>query len=132
SKLPPSHYDELLKQGWRHAGTHFYRYNVAFHKGTLTEVIPLRIPLASFKLSKGQRRNLKKNARFTTAITPVKITSEIEALFEHHKTKFEDNVPESIFDFIAPHPTMAPAESWQLSVYDNARLIACSFFDLGD
>ena len=106
---------------------------MAFHQGTLTEVIPLRIPLESFEPSKSQRRNQRRNeaAGFRVVIRPTEITAEKQRLFQEHKDKFVDNVPDSIFDFLSTEPDCVPCPAGELSVYDEGRLIAASFYDLG-
>ena len=126
--------DRLLANGWRHAGTHFYRYNMAFHKGMLTQVQPLRIPLEKFNPTKSQRRTRRSNeaAGFRVVIRPTEITREKEKLFEEHKAKFIDNVPDSIFDFLSQDPDMSPCPGGEVSVYDEDRLIAASFFVIGE
>ena len=48
--------DQLLAGGWRHFGTHFFRYNLGIYGGEIRRVMPLRIRLADFRLSKSQRR----------------------------------------------------------------------------
>lgn len=130
--IAPSHLDELLANGWRHAGVHFYRYNFAFHEGTLTEVLPLRITLERFSRSKSQRRLMKRNQdEYQHVIRPTTIDVVKERMFQEHKRKFVDNVPESIYDFLSRKPDQVPCEGCELAVYDGKRLIAVSFFDVG-
>ena len=133
-QVSPAEMDRLLANGWRHAGLHFYRYNMAFHQGELTEVLPLRIPLEKFRPSKSQRRNRRKNeaAGLRVVIRPTEITSEKERLFSEHKEKFVDNVPDSIYDFLSSDPDIAPCPGGEVSIYDEGRLIAASFFDIGE
>ncbi|MFT5189435.1 MAG: arginyl-tRNA--protein-N-Asp/Glu arginylyltransferase [Verrucomicrobiales bacterium] len=129
----PAEIDRLLAHGWRHAGTHFYRYNFAFHRGILTEVIPLRIVLDEFAASKSQRRNCRTNEGngYRVIIRPSVIDQEKNALFQQHKCKFEDNVPESLHDFLSPTPSQVPCEGGEIAVYDGDQLISVSFFDIG-
>lgn len=123
--------DELLAHGWRHAGVHFYRYNFAFHRSTLTEVIPLRIDLEGYRPSKGQRRLLKRNRIFQTVVRPALVDQSKIELFQQHKRKFEENIPESIYDFLSKKPASIPCEGGEIAVYDRDRLVAASFFDIG-
>lgn len=130
----PTELDGLLERGWRHAGTQFYRYNFAFHEGVLTEVIPLRILVGDFTPSKSQRRNWQRNqgAGLRIEVRPAVVDDEKQALFHQHKTKFDDNVPESLHDFLSHAPHEVPCEGGEVAVYDGDRLIAVSFFDLGE
>ena len=54
--------DLLLDDGWRHFGQHFFRYNLGVYDNEIRLVLPLRIRLADFRLSKSQRRVHRRNA----------------------------------------------------------------------
>lgn len=127
----PDQLDLLLADGWRHFGTHFFRYSFGFYENEIRRVIPLRIRLADFSLSKGQRRVLKKNSDVQTLIRPIEITEEKEILFEQHKYRFNRGIPNSIYDFLSFAPAEVPGEAFEVSVYQKDQLIAASFFDVG-
>ena len=129
--VSPAQLDKLLAEGWRHFGTHFFRYNLGFYGFDIREVIPLRIRLADFSLSKRQRRVLRHNADLQTTIRPIQITSEAESLFDRHKQRFDHSVPDSIFDFISLSPSDTPCEAREICVYEGERLVATSYFDVG-
>ena len=59
--VTPEQLDKLLADAWRHFGTHFFRYNLGVYQNEIRRVMPLRIRLADFHLSKSQRRILRKN-----------------------------------------------------------------------
>lgn len=127
----PRQMDFLLANGWRHFGTQFFRYNVGFYRNEIRRVIPLRIRLADFSISKNQRRILKKNQDLRTVIRPIEITAEKENLFERHKLRFDHGIPNSIFDFLSFSPSNIPCEALEVCVYDKKNLLAASFFDVG-
>lgn len=124
--------DTLLEKGWRHFGTHFFRYSYAFYGLDVRQVIPLRIKLQDFSLSKSQRRTLNRNVDLQTVIRPIEITPESESLFEGHKRRFKTGVPDSIHDFLSGCPATDPCEARELAVYECERLLAISYFDLGE
>jgi len=121
--------DMLLEQGWRHFGNHFFRYSYAFYGLDVRQVIPLRIRLDRFSLSKSQRRTLKKNQDLQTTIRPIGITDQCEMLFARHKTRFNSGVPESIYDFLSSSPATEPCEAFEFAAHENDRLVAVSYFD---
>ncbi len=123
--------DALLADGWRHFGEHFFRYNIGFHENELRRVLPLRIRLANFTLSKSQRRILKKNQDLQTVIRPIEITREKEILFETHKKRFNHSIPDSIYDFVSAAPANVPCEALEVCVFAREKLLAASFFDVG-
>jgi leucyl-tRNA---protein transferase len=129
--VSPTQLDKLLATGWRHFGTHFFRYNLGFYGFDIRNVIPLRIRLSDFSFSKSQRRVFRQNADVETLIRPIEITSETESLFDRHKRRFDHAIPASIYDFVSDRPGEIPCEAKEICVYDRDRLIAASYFDLG-
>ncbi|MEP6703914.1 MAG: arginine-tRNA-protein transferase, partial [Acidobacteriota bacterium] len=129
--VTPQQLDYLLADGWRHFGTHFFRYNLGVYESDIRRVIPLRVCLARYSPSKSQRRVLRQNESVSTEIRPIEITSEAIALFEKHKHRFKAGVPDSIEDFISRHSDLMPCEALQLDVRIGEQLIAASYFDVG-
>jgi arginine-tRNA-protein transferase len=130
-RVSPQQLDALLADGWRHFGEHFFRYNIGIYENQLRLVLPLRIRLANFQISKSQRRVLKKNQDLQIVFRPIEITAEKEDLFEHHKQRFNHAVPDSIYDFLSLEPADVPCEALEVCVYEKNRLLAASFFDVG-
>jgi arginyl-tRNA--protein-N-Asp/Glu arginylyltransferase len=130
--VSPVQLDTLLADGWRHFGTQFFRYSLGFYEFDIRRVIPLRIRLASFSASKSQRRVLKENSDVQVLIRPVEITDESIALFQRHKQRFKSGVPDSIYDFLSSEPSKVPCETFEIAVYLDGKLIAASYFDIGD
>ncbi len=126
--------DLLLQEGWRNHGKLFFRYSLAFLESELRFVIPLRIRLSDFGLSKRYKRILNQNQRLKTTLQPVEIDREKEQLFERHKARFKDNIPESLTNFLDPDdPANTPCESYEISVFgEDGKLIASSFFSEGE
>ena len=131
-KLHPPQADAVWAEGWRHFGTHLFRYNLGIYEDEIRRVIPLRIRLADFALSKSQRRILRKNADLQTTIQPITITAETENLFDRHKRRFKHGVPDSIYDFLSRDAANVPCEAKEVCVYDGETLIAASFFAIGE
>ena len=132
SGVAPQQLDALLSKGWRHFGTHFFRYNLGFYEREIRLVIPLRINLIDFSFSKSQRRIIKKNQNLRTVIRSIEITTEKESLFERHKQRFKEGVPDSLYDFLSFDAARIPCEGKEVCVYENEKLLAASFFDVGE
>jgi arginyl-tRNA--protein-N-Asp/Glu arginylyltransferase len=124
--------DSLLETGWRHFGTEFFRYNIGFVADELRFVIPLRIRVSQFQPGKSQRRVLKASNGLEISIAPAEVTPESEDLFHRHKLRFDHSIPDSIYDFISASPATSPCDGRQLTVRENGRLIAVSYFDAGE
>ncbi len=127
--VTPEQHDMLLEDGWRHFGPHFFRYNLGIYDNEIRLVLPLRIQLAHFKLSKSQRRVLRRNADAEVTIGPVALGDETLDLFERHKRRFKTGEPATIYDFLAGGGE--PVEVLELEVRRDDRLIAASFLDVG-
>lgn len=130
--IAPETLDARLVMGWRHFGSRFFRSNFAIHEDRLCGIIPLRLRIPEFQPTKSQRRILRRNADLNVQIVPAVLTDESHALFERHKTRFKDNIPESLLDFVDPFPSTIPCDTRSVEVRDTAgQLIAVSYFDLG-
>jgi arginine-tRNA-protein transferase len=131
-RVRPDQLDELLSGGWRHFGTHFFRYSLGIYEDDIRRVIPLRIRLRDFSLSKSQRKVLRRNSDLLTIVQPVAITPEVVDLFDRHRRRFKAGIPDSIYDFISGDSSV-PCPALQVSVRNAAdRLVAISYFDVGD
>ena len=131
-RAAPEQMDALWREGWRHFGAHFFRYNLGFYEYEIRRVLPLRIRLDDLKFSKSQRRVFNKNRDLETVIRPVRIDAEKESLFERHKRRFKSGVPRSIYDFLSDEPAVVPCEALEVCVFERGNLLAASFFDVGE
>lgn len=124
--------DRLWAAGWRHFGRYFFRYSSQTDEQGATQTItPLRIDLASCSFTKSQRRVLSKNTDLRHDIVPAALDDELRAMFQRHKQRFTHNIPDSLETFLGPDPTAGPCECRMLRVFEGDRLIAASFFDMG-
>ena len=130
-RVTPAQLDKLLADGWRHFGRQFFRYSYGFYALDVRLVIPLRIHIASFELSKSQRRTLRRNADLKIVVRPINLTADAEQLFQIHKQRFKSGVPDSIYDFLSSRADCEPCDAQEIAVYDRDRLIAASYFDVG-
>lgn len=130
-KITTAQLDILLADGWRHFGTHFFRYNLGIYEDEIKRILPLRIRLDEFKFSKSQRRVLRRNNDLDVQIQPINITDETHDLFDRHKRRFKRGVPNTIYDFLSSDPASGPTKGLEVSVRLNDDLLAASFFDAG-
>lgn len=128
--VTPKQLDTLLNDGWRHFGCHFFRYSLNLHCNEIRFVMPLRIRLKDFSLSKSQRRLMRRNADLEFSIGDIEITDECRTIFSRHKDRFTEGKPESLNDFINEADPSKPSETRQLSVFDKRKLVAVSYFDV--
>lgn len=130
-RASPAKMDRLWAEGWRHFGIVFIRYRTAVHGDRPFTVLPLRIDLERFTLSRGQRRVLKINRDVEIILRPTSIDAEKESLFERHRRRFEENTPTSLFNFLSPNPAFVPCSNVELCIYLGEKLLGVTFLDLG-
>lgn len=130
-EVTPEQMDYVWEHGWRHFGAYFFRYATLTKKDGHFHVVPLRLKLEQFSLSNSQKRVVKKNQDLRLEIRDASIDAAKEALFDRHKTRFADNVPDSIYDFFTPHPAVIPCHAKEICLWQEERLIAASFLDIG-
>ena len=133
AEVDPALMDSFWANGWRHFGSRFFRYSVSVSDdGSWQRILPLRIDLAEFRLSKSQRRLLRNNADLTVRIAPAIVDAQREAMFHRHKMRFTTNIPETLRDFMAESdPSTTPCECREIQVWERDQLIAVSYLDLG-
>jgi leucyl-tRNA---protein transferase len=123
--------DWLLANGWRHFGTQFFRYERTYSSSGWLHVQPLRLQVDSFSRSSSQTRIWKRNQDLRVVIQDALIDDEKHALFERHKTRFTDNIPESLYTFMSTSPANTPCPNLEISLYDADTLVATHFLDIG-
>jgi arginine-tRNA-protein transferase len=129
--VTPEQMDMLWAGGWRHFGTYFYRYELSVHRGQLCHVLPLRVVLSQFQASRSQKRVLAKNRDLQVVIRDTQLDRTRHELFLRHRERFDDNIPDSLYTFLSDEPSRVPCLNREINLYDNGRLLAASFLDIG-
>lgn len=125
--------DKLWANGWRHFGSYFFRYNLTVMGDEPKAIIALRTDLAAVQLSKSQRRNWRRNSDLTVNIQPVIVDEAKETLFNLHRQRFDEHIPEHIYTFLSLEPDKVPCPCYEVGVYStDGRLLAVSFMDVGE
>src|SRR5688572_7786457 len=125
----PAQMDALWERGWRHFGPIFYRYREALTSAGLRHVLPLRVDVEGFKPTKSQRRVLRKNTDVEIRVKQAHLDEERQQLFDRHKQRFAENIPNSLEDFLGPAPQAGPCLTVEVGGYLQGRLIAASYLD---
>ena len=128
----PRRMDALWAEGWRHFGVLFFRYRRSTHGGRRCSVVPLRLDLARFSPSRSQRRVIARNRDAEVTVGETFVDAEKEELFERHRARFSEAVPESLSDFLSHEPSRVPCRNVEICVRLGGRLAAASFLDVGE
>lgn len=127
----PEQMDGLWERGWRHFGPIFYRYKEALTNTGLRHVLPLRIDVHGFTPTKSQRRVLRKNSDIEIRVKQAQLDPDRQKLFDLHKQRFPDNIPNSLEDFLGPAPQAGPCLTVEVGGYIKSKLVAASYLDVG-
>jgi leucyl-tRNA---protein transferase len=130
-KVTLKQWGNMLAEGWRHNGMMFFRTSHDVDDNNkLCYILPLRYRLKGFTLSKSLKKIFNQNQDLQHVIRPTIIDDEKHELFFNHIEKFAFRKPVALWDFVSPEPQKTPFKTWELCVYDNDRLVACSFLDI--
>ncbi|MBA3242977.1 MAG: GNAT family N-acetyltransferase [Acidobacteria bacterium] len=132
ARVEPRRMDALWADGWRHFGMLFFRYRRSSYGGRRCFVMPLRVELERFTPSRSQKRVLARNSDAEIRIGETFINREKRALFERHKRRFQEALPDSLSDFLSHAPASVPCRNVEICVYLGGRLAAASFLDVGE
>ena len=123
--------DRFWAEGWRHFGIFFFRYRTAVHGKKTFTVLPLRLDVSRFALTRSLKRVVGINRDLTSLIQPASVDKVKKALFSKHRLRFKENVPTSLSNFLSPLPATVPCRNLELCVYLGKKLTAVTFLDLG-
>ncbi|MCP4132229.1 MAG: arginyltransferase [bacterium] len=113
----------VLENGWRKFGAYYFRPNCE----NCFKCVPLRVLTEEFKLSRSQKRVLKKGSDITVTFGPLQYSPKIYALFQDHsENRFGRDTDEE--DFISSFYTQS-CPSVQSEYYLDGELIAVGFLD---
>jgi arginyl-tRNA--protein-N-Asp/Glu arginylyltransferase len=127
----PQEMDQFWAEGWRHFGIFFFRYRTAVHGNKLFSVLPLRLDITRFALTRSLKRVLALNRDINTLIRPASVDKAKQTLFLKHRRRFKENVPTSLANFLSPVPDSVPCRNLELCIYLKKRLLGVTFLDLG-
>lgn len=133
--LPPSSLDSYMSSGWFRSSYMLYRSEIMCISEDVREIINIRLNLDKHVFSKRFQKILTQNAkRFNVKIEPLHLTEEQDALYQQQKGKFKGFIFDKLAYFFNTMPDNNQDtifETYQVGVYDEGKLVAVSFFDVG-
>ena len=130
--LKDSALDEYLERGWFRMGQAIFTTNFLKFNGSLFSAIWLRIDLLTFKPSKTQQKLQKLNAKFSVEIKhSISLSPEQLILFNKYKNYVSFDAAPSLTHLLYDDKFSNVFDSYEVCIYDDEKLIACGFFDLG-
>lgn len=124
--------DFYLANGWFRSGQYIYTTKILNLNGKLYSPIRIRLPLEGYEFRKSLRKLWNKNQQFETVFRKAFISREKEELYQKHKLRFDGYVSQTIKDALQDGGETTIYDTYEVAVYDDKKLIAVSFFDLGE
>jgi len=132
-KLSRSRYDQYLASGWFRGSVMLYKMNLLCIDDEVYSVVNIRLNIEEFKHKKRQRKLLRKaEERFEIKFGKASPTPEKERLYELHKHRFKGFIHGTLDEYLHANFNASVFDTREVCVYDNDKLIAVSYFDLGD
>lgn len=131
-KLLQSKLDRLLANGWFRSGSYLFKANVICLENGLSDIINIRLNLKEHQFSKSQRKLIKKvESNFKIVIKKATVTKAKNRLYENSKARFKGFVMDNLNHFLTFGYSTNIFNTFEICIYDNKKLIANSYFDLG-
>jgi arginine-tRNA-protein transferase len=104
-----------------------------FFEESMYSPVGIRLPLQGYEFRKGLRKLRRKvHDRFQVVVRPGAIDKEKNALFENFRYEFKGKIPWTLKLSLLENGDTNIFDTWEVAVYDKKKLIAFSFFDLGE
>ena len=132
--LSPESLDFYLAKGWYRMGSNIFTTHFLFFKERAYSAIWLRLDLKDFRLSKSQRKLLRRNAKhFAPATAPKEINQERENLYRIYADNFDGRLSPSIADSLEDYGNDTVFNTQEITVrkHNSGKLVAASYFDIG-
>lgn len=129
--LTPAQLDDYLSRGWFRMGQNIFTTNFLNFKGQFYSALWLRVDLQKYSADNTEVKLRKQNARFTIRLNKAAITAEKEELFLKYRASITFEASASIHQLLFGKVSYNIFDSYEVTVYDKDKLIACGFFDMG-
>lgn len=129
--ITPEQLDHLLALGWFRIQQTVFTTDILTLDGEVYNTIWLRVRLKGFQQDKRCISLRKKNNRFTTEIKKAIITEQHEKLYSAYKESVSFESASSLHWLLYGNSNNDAFNTYVINVYDNEKLIAAGFFDLG-
>ena len=124
--------DLYLAHGWFRQGQNIFTTNFLKSKGLTYSAIWLRIDLRAFSPTKTHQKLQKLNAKFRVEIRPFILTETHESLFSQYKSGVSFEAALSLQELLLSEANYNVFDTYELSLYDQDKLIATGIFDVGE
>ena len=131
-EILPKELDNYLAKGWFRMGQMIFTCHVLCFKDQVYSTVWIRLVLEDYAYKKSMRKLLARNdRRFKTVVRKAIFDTEKQKLYEGHKKRFEGYIPNTLKESLFGMEEENLYDTYEVCVYENEKLVAVSFFDLG-
>jgi len=110
-----------------------YKVDLLCIESGIFGVVNIRMNLDLFALKKSQRKRMARGDRkFTVSIGSAKPDAEKEALYALHKHRFKGFIHPTLNEYLTSGFHRTVFNTREVCVYDGDKLVAVSYFDMGE
>jgi leucyl-tRNA---protein transferase len=129
--LTPAQLDDYLLGGWFRMGQNIFTTNFLNFKGNFYSAVWLRLLLYRYRGDKTHQKLSRVNSRFVTNINKAEINAEKEELFAKYRESITFEASSSLHQLMFGKASHDIYDTFEVTIRDDGRLVACGFFDLG-
>ena len=132
-KLAPSRYDQYLASGWFRGSVMLYKVDLLCIESGIFGVVNIRTNLEKFALKKSQRKRIARcDRRFSISVGRAKPDAEKEMLYALQRQQFKGFIHPTLNEYLTSGFHQTVFDTREICVYDGDKLVAVSFFDMGE
>ena len=132
-KLEAQEYDAYLALGWYRLGSKIFTTQYLFMGHKLYSPVWIRLPLQGYQFRKSLRKIINRcQKKFSIVYRPQRLDEEKETLYQRYRKEFNGRLSLTLISYLQDAVAETVFNTMECCVYEGDRLVACSFFDLGD
>lgn len=124
--------DVYLSKGWFRSGQLISTTHSLSLEGKLYYPVRTRLPLKGYTFRKSLRKIWRKNQHFKVICQKAEITDEQEALYQKFIVRFDSYIAPTLQESLLDFETTSIYDTYEMAIYAEDKLIAVSFFDVGE
>lgn len=110
-----------------------YKVDLLCIESGIFGVVNIRLNLGHFSFKKSQRKRMSRcDKKFTFSIGTAKPDAEKEALYSMHKERFKGFIHPTLNEYLTSGFHRTVFDTREVCVYDGDKLVAVSYFDMGE
>lgn len=125
--------DIFLAEGWFRSSFMMYKSPILCLNNSVSSIINIRLDINHYSPKKKHRKLLRRNAKkYRVHISDVQLSQQAENLYELSKVKFKGFIHPNLEGYLFAGQSSTPFKTKQIEVWHENKLVAISFFDLGN